>query len=262
MLIRSIFFISVLCFSCKTSTPETNEQLSSDHFQEWKSFRANPQGFFEMLGRTDPALADCSSASQYNEKLLDGLNDIKLSSLSAGRSGGLTLDQARELWNIVYQHPVTALPVPDKYDPQKRGIGFCFGRAMAAHLEAIWNDKFKLQNDRVRKLFVVGNLSAGGKMWQFHVTTLVKSDQGRWWAIDPILYGPVTAEAWYVHMKKFDKDGDMLLFHDDGMIFSANGARYSKLNLEDPFYNNYFRDLMNYYRSKFRDKRELRCPTR
>jgi hypothetical protein len=85
-------------------------------------------------------------------------------------------------------HPVANLEVLDKYDPTG-AIGFCFGRAMTAHLLA---RKAGLDSASIRKLFVIGDMRQGNEPeWRFHVTTTVKGTDGRWYTIDPIMTPPL-----------------------------------------------------------------------
>jgi len=115
---------------------------------------------------------------------------------------GLTAPQRQQLWTAAFRHPVAGLDDERKlakYDPQGF-IGFCFGRAMAAHLLA---RQLGLAEAAVRKLFVIGDLREGADpQWRFHVTALVKGEDGLWYAIDPIMEGPMTATAWMAEVRK------------------------------------------------------------
>jgi hypothetical protein len=92
-----------------------------------------------------------------------------------------------------------------KYDP-KGIIGFCFGRSMAAHLLA---RQVGLREDSIRTLFAIGNLHVTADLtWRFHVTTVVKGQDGLWYALDPIMAGPMPAEAWIAQVRAaWDKPG-------------------------------------------------------
>ncbi|GEM_PF-3520457 len=115
---------------------------------------------------------------------------------------GLAAAQRQQLWEAVFRHPVAGLDDGKKlkkYDPQGF-IGFCFGRSMAAHLLARQRG---LADDSVRQLFVIGDLREGADPhWRFHVTALVKGEDGAWYAIDPIMEGPMTVTAWMAAVRK------------------------------------------------------------
>jgi hypothetical protein len=92
-------------------------------------------------------------------------------------------------------HPVARLDQLNKYDPQKL-TGFCFGRAMAVHILARQRG---LKPQSIKKQFIVGDLRgirAKETEWRFHLTTLVKGEGGKWYAIDPIFPRVLTQTEW------------------------------------------------------------------
>lgn len=118
--------------------------------------------------------------------------------------------QRADLFRRTRNHPVAALEVVWKYDPSEE-IGFCFGRAMTAHLLA---RKLGLDAGAIKKLFIVGDLRQGPEPeWRFHVTTLVRGEDQEWYAIDPIMEpplavgGPILVEQWMeIVQKTWDKE--------------------------------------------------------
>ena len=123
----------------------------------------------------------------------------------------LTLAEQRELIARVRNHPVASVNALGKYDPEGY-IGFCFGRAMAVHLMA---RKMGLAKDSIKKLFVVGDLRSGPEPeWRFHVTTVIRGENGQWSALDPIMTFPIangdpqTLEQWMSTVQRvWDKEG-------------------------------------------------------
>ena len=100
----------------------------------------------------------------------------------------LTADERADLLERVASNPIAALAKEHEYDPSG-DIGFCFGRAMPAHLTA---RKLGLKEGGIRKLFVIGDLRSGDTPeWRFHVTTLVIGEDNHWYAIDPIMNAPI-----------------------------------------------------------------------
>jgi len=114
---------------------------------------------------------------------------------------GLSAAQRQELWTAVFRHPVAGLDDKAKlakYDPQGF-IGFCFGRSMTVHLLA---RQLGLREDAVSALFTIGELHVSEQVtWRFHVTALVKGEDGLWYAIDPIMAGPMSAAAWIAQVR-------------------------------------------------------------
>ncbi len=102
------------------------------------------------------------------------------------------------LHRFVKQHPVAGLANVGKYDPS--GVmGFCFGRAMAVELSSY---RLGFAPGDVKKLFVIGDLRSGSAPeWRFHVTTVARTSDGKWWAIDPILSGPMPMERWIASIR-------------------------------------------------------------
>jgi len=96
----------------------------------------------------------------------------------------LNPEERQALLKAVDEHPVAKLAALAQYDPPPGGIGFCFGRAMAAHLLA---RQMGLERRAILKLFAAGNMQDHGTRWRFHVTTLVLGEDGRWYTIDPVM---------------------------------------------------------------------------
>ena len=161
------------------------------------------------------------------------------------RVAELNSTQRNKVYQAVDNHPVASQCHLRQYDPQGN-MGFCFGRAMTAHLELLNSG---VQKDKIRKLWAVGSFQAGGNNWRYHVTTIVKGDDGQWWAIDPIFGTPVSAKEWYRKMKGFDVGGDMILFTSEAKRFGPSSPdQYNRPHLNLDAYNNYFNDLLKSYR--------------
>lgn len=114
------------------------------------------------------------------------------------------MTQLKSLYRDAIQNPVATLDRVEGYDPDGI-IGFCFGRAMAAHLLA---RRMGLSPESIRKLFIVGDLRSDPEKpeWRFHVTTVVRGPDNRWYAIDPIMfhgsYAPLTVAAWIKNVRQ------------------------------------------------------------
>lgn len=117
---------------------------------------------------------------------------------------GIPVKELQNLAAIVDRHPISSLLQLEKYDPTGL-IGFCFGRSMSAHMEA---RRMGVSEAHIKKLFIIGDLrSTANPEWRFHVTTLVKAEDGKWYAVDPILNNvhgrpiTVTAEDWIIQVR-------------------------------------------------------------
>lgn len=155
-----------------------------------------PRAPVPAVGAERPA---ASGAADAYRRLLDRFGP---------RVEGLSPESRQALWDEAFAHPVAGLDDPAKlqrYDPTGI-IGFCFGRAMAVHLLA---RRLGLAESSIAKLFVVGDLRSGpDPEWRFHVATLVRGADGRWYAIDPILGEPVEAREWVARVRGiWDREG-------------------------------------------------------
>lgn len=131
------------------------------------------------------------------------------------------------------------------YDP-KGTIGFCFGRATIAHMEAIARD---IHPDLVKKIWIAGDMG----VWGHHVATMVYTGKG-WMVLDTNLGRKVDVETWiktYMPYKKGNKD-IMVFITQAGRFGPYDASPYNPYNLfntasEDfkkaqDFYNGYFHD--------------------
>lgn len=207
-----------------------------------------------LVGRDRPPTP--AEAQIHNDAVLHGLKTAEISPASPDRIAALDAAQAQDLYRAVRNHPVASNSQLRKYDPNNC-VGFCFGRAMAGHLEALINKN--IDPNSILKLFAVGNLKSGRTRWGYHVTLIVKAkgEEG-WWAIDPLFERALPYEDWTRRMnEKYNADGNMLYFATPPkrMGPSANSI-YSPASLHIPPYRNYFTDLIRTYqtRAPFPDK--------
>jgi hypothetical protein len=131
----------------------------------------------------------------------------------------LSLKQIASLHFQTANHPVASLANLKKYDKSEdpsEQIGFCFGRAMAAYLIA---RKMGLAPASIRKLFIVGDLRSGkDPEWRFHVTTVVRGSDARWYAIDP-LFQPIPVLQWIKKVQgTWDKKHQARLYLTSGSV--------------------------------------------
>jgi hypothetical protein len=119
------------------------------------------------------------------------------------------------------------------YDPSG-AIGFCFGRALATQLAA---RKLGLKSEFVKKIFVIGDMRSGATAeWRFHVTTIVKAADGKWYAIDPIVPGgrPVTAEQWLKWVRSiWDRPGKTNAYVTSGDVIIPNLMNVPEAGVEN-----------------------------
>jgi len=198
----------------------------------------------------DNVIKDPKVAVAMNEKVIAEMNVLAKQKTAKGRRlDALDAVQIDKIYEMLSRHPLAKFLNGQRFDPQG-SIGFCFGRAMTAHIEAM---QMNLDQNSVRKVFVVGKMRAIGSdiTWQFHVATTVKNTQGGWTVIDPFVGKPTSLEAWYDYMYKQDIHGTLRLYVTDATRLGATtSGRYNKAHLMSEFYNGYFEKVLEYYQLK------------
>jgi len=142
-----------------------------------------------ILLLTNNSFASDSSAFREYKKI-----DLEESEIK----DNLNKRELGNVFNLVFNHPVTSLDALPKYDPTGI-IGFCFGRSMAVNLVA---RQMGLKKKSIKKVFIVGDLRSGeDPEWRFHVTTALKGPENQYYAIDPIMNGFMPLESWISRVK-------------------------------------------------------------
>lgn len=240
-----IFMVAALVFA-----PLANAVESYQLFERYEIERRNFQKEVAEFGKNYVT----KKVAERNAYELAALKDSARPNPHSNRADVVPADLLEEIYYNVANNPVTSLAAYNKYDPTDRGIGFCFGRAMNVHLEALFQGVSK---NSIRKLWALGQLRTGSTGWRYHVTTLLKGEKG-WMAVDPIFGYVMTVEQWYRRMQSFDTDGLMRLYVTEPEKFGPSSTKYHDSLLIHPIYNNYFMDLMAYYRERTRQPRERR----
>lgn len=190
------------------------------------------------------------AAKAHNDSAIAALQNAPIPPFYGGRFTALNFSQALDWFNAVANHPVAAQAKKPYYDPQGC-MGFCFGRATAGHLEALFNKQIDPKS--ILKLFMVGNLKAPYGSWRYHVTPLVKAlGQEGWWAADTNYTEPFPFRLWIEKMQaEYDPDGNALLFATPPQRIGPSGnSRYSPSALFLSDYNNYFTDMIRGYQGR------------
>jgi len=183
---------------------------------------------------------------EWNEKLFRSLNDLPYSAREGRRS---TLDGS-DIYDLYLKnnlHPSASIYQVKKYDP-RGNIGFCFGRAMHIHLEAL---KKGLSKDSIRKIWAVGTMQTDTIKWQYHVATMVRGADNNWWVIDPEYMKPLTLDVWAKDTMSLSTDGKLQFFSSHpGRWGPVTGAFYKKSVLDDPANNDYFKEMLELSRKE------------
>jgi hypothetical protein len=199
-----------------------------------------------------------SEMAARNQELRDALKGEYAESLEVP---GAAMDRAAvgSLYNEFAQHPTAAYSLRKKYDPEGR-IGFCFGRALAIHLELL---RAGIQKESIRKIWVVGELKLGSLQWHHHVATMVRAQDGGWWVIDPMYEAPIKATHWMTRMRwifgKWPSLAELPKPEAPQLRFfvtkperfgPAFGAKYSPKVIQSTNFGAFFKDLMKHNRER------------
>lgn len=163
-----------------------------------------------------------------------------------GKPTSLSVENARAVLATAMAHEVVSLDKYSKYDAANKGIGFCFGRAMFIDT---YLSLAGFHRANIKKAFVVGPMSGGA--WGWHVTTIAQSTDRAgneiWLALDPVAGSVMDVKAWYKKWQASSDDGKLRLFIAERTKFGAGSSWYDEKQISNPFYNNYFTDMMRWF---------------
>ncbi len=163
-----------------------------------------------------------------------------------GKPTSLSMENAKAVLKTAMMNEVVSLDKYSKYDAANKGIGFCFGRAMFVDT---YLSMAGFHRANIKKAFVVGPMSSGS--WAWHVTTIAQSTDRAgneiWLALDPVAGQVMDVKAWYKKWQGASDDGKLRLFIAERTKFGAGASWYSENQISNPFYNNYFKDMMNWF---------------
>ncbi len=182
------------------------------------------------------------SFKRINKNTLKELEHVDTKS-SANRLEKININQIKKIYSAVSLNKVASLNAIDKYDP-RGDIGYCFGRATAAHLQLLSSGVSK---NSIRKVWAIGTFDAGNNTWRYHVSTIVKGDNNKWYTIDPIFDEPLELSEWIKEMQKYNlATKDMIILSTEAKKFAPGTGGYSKSHLNS--FKEYFDDLFTTFR--------------
>lgn len=183
---------------------------------------------------------------EWNEKLFQSLDALPYTARD-GRKASLDGSDIYDLFLKSNLHPSASIYRVKDYDP-KGNIGFCFGRAMHIHLEAL---KKGLSKDSIRKVWAVGTMQTNTIQWKYHVATMVRGSDNQWWVIDPEYMKPLSLKDWADDTKSLSIDGKLQFFSSHpGRWGPSSGSFYKKSVMEDPSNNGFFTEMLELSRKE------------
>ncbi len=200
---------------------------------------------------------EADGIKQLNERDLKAMNELAKLPIDNpnNRLTGINGRQVQSLIDDLNFHPVVGYMSHHKYDPSG-GIGFCFGRALYIHLLLL---HLGVDNDAIKKIWAVGPMDGGSITWGFHVATFVKAseeDAEGWWVVDNFTGRTMSLSQWIAHMYATSIDGNLRFYFSDAQKFGVSMGKYDPFQLgvylpeERDVYRNYFRDIMDFFKTK------------
>jgi hypothetical protein len=187
-----------------------------------------------------------------NETLLKIENEVPKS--AAKKATFMPFGDAWDVLESMRKHPVVMPSLRDIYSPKDVAIGYCFGRAMYAHLTLL---QMGLSSESIRKIWAVGPLQARGDdfTWGFHVATLAYTKEKGWVTIDTNEIKPEPVRDWVSVYSARSVDGRVRFYVTDPSKFNLDSGTYDRVELgldlspEEDWYRHYFVHLMKAMRS-------------
>lgn len=150
--------------------------------------------------------------------------------------------------NTIYKSMAESEVNKNHYCYDKEGtIGFCFGRATIAHMEAIVRN---VHPDAIKKIWIAGDMG----IWGHHVATMVYTKEG-WVVLDTNLGKIIDANKWVAHympMKQKDAKEIMVFTTQAGRFGPYDNRPYNAIDLFNTnssdfdkakdYFNGYFHD--------------------
>lgn len=169
-----------------------------------------------------------------------------------GRRGFLSHAEIRQLRNTMNNHPVVGAQASRQYDPNG-SIRYCFGLAAYAHhlLLAVG-----VHPSAIRKATIVGpgNWRSGDE--GFHMSTIVRAEDGHWYTIDRTFGQPMRIDQWFNHFYSRSSDQKLRLYITSPERFAPSAPRYTPTQLgidrprERDVYRGYFHDMLAWVRDE------------
>lgn len=239
-------FISFLIAIASFNSLAVNENNQSTKNSQ-KRFETILNWDLLLQQRLDTKNKTPQAIEKMNEDELKFLNQYKPVNNNPKRAISIDMNLARKLVDSIEKHPVVSSWGSEKYQQKDVKIGFCFGRAAYAHLMLL---KLGVQNDSIKKMWAVGPMTTGSTDWQFHVTTIVRRDDGEWITIDDFVGEPMTVKEWIQEVKALNPQKNLRFYFSEPEKFSVALRKYDRIQLgldlskQQDWYKGYFQDLM------------------
>jgi hypothetical protein len=196
---------------------------------------------------------DEAELAEINRRFIVDVSNLGPSAVAITKS-----ETANELFDRVMDYPVIKESLKyggeNKYDSLDH-FGFCFGRAMLVHLEAL---RMKIPKENIMKFWFIGPFKNGH--WNHHVITAIRVEGQGWVLLDPVFGKVMSLPEYYEHTLKFFGEKLAIVATKPKRFLSAHSlltnSNYTKENLQKDFsvmkiyWKEFFDDLMSQFRNR------------
>lgn len=202
----------------------------------------------EVQGRS------AADVAAMNRQVFDQLAALPEPGGFTGRLTGLSPELASKVISSMGRHPILQAASAGRYNQRETQIGYCFGRAAYAHLALL---EMGVDRGSIRKVWAVGSMKGSSVTWQFHVSTIVRGTDGKWYAIDNFFGGrALEVEKWFEGLRPMNRAGDLRVYITDPAKFSVSLGTYDQIQLglrlskEQDWYKGFFQDMLQWFRTR------------
>jgi len=192
--------------------------------------------------------------SDLNSQTIVGIQEQSINiDASSKRVSMVPAQELGSILNFTKNHPLFGIQ-REEYERQGTSLGYCFGRATFLHLLFL---RLGLQKESIEKIWVLGHIKndRGDGYWQFHVATMVYSDQREWIVMDANIGHPLSASAWVKYYEHANPNGKLRFYYTSASKFGPSLGQYNRIQLgldatiDQDWYKHYFVDMMSYLKN-------------
>lgn len=141
------------------------------------------------------------------------------------------------------EHPVVGEKAANKYDSDSK-VGYCFGRAAYAHGVLALRGVHPIN---IAKVFAIGKLYRQNTSWDYHVATIARGPQGKWWVVDALTNKTLDLQKWEEEIGRWDRDAlypQIRFYITDASKFLPLPGAYAQKSMSRDFYRGFFDDVI------------------
>ncbi len=233
-----IFFLSKLVYAIQSSP---SVALYNQISQSLKIYSASVN-LAEVYRHESFVNDDFVSSAVLGEK---NQQDLQLFNQLQFTNEGVDLDEAKlsQMQKNLIDHPIAGRTPHKNYDDQNGRIGFCYGRALLIQKEL---ERLGVSPKRIYKVFLIGELSQQGMLWDYHVATMYIDGRGQKLMIDSLQDQVLPLNDWFVKMHKYflnPIEPRVRIYFAEAGKFQARDGFFSSKDMFNPLYKTFFFDL-------------------